>query len=136
MRGKLTKHWKQGLKRLLEDQRKTEYFAHKLLRRIFEENVIIRGLRVSTPDKDKNFTNTVAAVLDLTVLTDRQERNIILKICEKTTDKETKTVFVLRYYCVEAPAILVDNGITEIYVTIDSELEKLIWRTENNYEEI
>ena len=129
MRGKLTKHWRQELRCLLEDQRKTEYFVKKLLRRIFEEDVILCGLRTSTPEKEKKLADTDAVVLKLTVLTGRQERDILLRICEETADRESATAVILHYYCVEAPAILVDSGTAEIRVTVDSELEDLIWQT-------
>lgn len=132
----MTKHWRQGLERLLENQQQTEYFVKKLLRRILEEEVIIQKLRVNTPDKQKKLPGTVAAVLELTVLTNRQKRDIKLIICQKTSDKEPKTAVILRYYCVEAPAILVDSGAAQIRVTIDSELENLIWQAGNDYEKI
>ncbi len=129
MRGKLTKNWRQELSHLLKDQKKTEYFVEKLLRRILDEDIILCRMCAKISEKEKNTADINAAVLHLTVLTDRKERDIILKICEETADRKPKTAVILRYYCVEAPAILVDSGTAEICMTMDSELEDLIWQT-------
>lgn len=131
MKGNLTNRWESHLKSLLQDEKQAMYFAKIFMCHLLDQEVAIDRIRIKIPAGKETYgaTDHIAAVLDIWVLLNGEKRNMEVEICEKQAGALSKNVFSLRYYCVEAPAILIDSGVTKIRVTAGPEMEDYIRKT-------
>lgn len=131
MKGNLTNRWERHLKDLLQDEKQAKCFAEIFMCQLLGQEVGIERLLVKLPSPKGAYSaaNRTTAVLDLWVRLDGKKRNMEVEICEKQSGASSQNIFSIHYYCVEAPAILIDSGVTKIRVMAGSEMEKCIRRT-------
>lgn len=131
LKGNLTNQWARRLGSLLRDEKQAKCFAEVFMCQLLGREIGIERILIKLPAAKKCRTamNRPAAVLDLWVLLDGQKRNMEVEIYEKQSEDLSQNIFSIRYYCVEAPAILIDSGVTKIRVMAGPEMEDYIRKT-------
>lgn len=131
MKGNLTNQWGHHLESLLRNERQAICFAKVFMGHLLGQEVGIERLLIKIPAQKEDCVaaGCPAAVLDLWVLMNGEKRNMEVEIYEKQSGVLSQNVFSIHYYCVEAPAILIDSGVTKIRVTVGSEMEDHIRKT-------
>lgn len=107
-----------------------------LLSRILQTSIVVEKVSVRKPDCGKKTSSGIILILQMQikeqVADSVQTRIIELDICESSGDtyseaqKPGGVSFCLNYYCVEAPAILIDSGVTKIRIAYDTFVERCI----------
>lgn len=152
MEEKLKSLWEKKLQRLQKDSRYAVKFTEILLEKFLKQKAEVEELYVRLPQKEA--CTGELAVLDVTARIQGsfqgnfpggfQEkfpggsqgnlpgilRNMEIIICREILKEEPAVTFLLDYYCVEAPAILVDSGSTTLRFHMGSEIEECLQEAE------
>lgn len=115
MEQKINLHWDKCREKLICDKQYACQCAEKILRDILGQKIDIERITVKLPKKDNELL-----LMEMTVDEGGIKRNMKLIICREL--KENPMILTLCYYCVEAPAILIESGSAEIRLGIDSDV--------------
>lgn len=107
-----------------------------LLSRILQTAILVEKVSVRMPDCGKKTESGIILILQMQIkeqMADSVQTRIMeLDICESAGNtysgmkKLGGVSFCLNYYCVEAPAILIDSGVTKIRIAYDTFVERCI----------
>lgn len=144
MEEKLKSLWEKKLQRLQKDSHYAVKFTEILLEKFLKQKAEVEELYVRLPQKEA--CTGELAVLDVTARIQGgfqrnlpgsfQEnlpgilRNLEIIICREILKEEPAVTFLLDYYCVESPAILVDSGSTTLRLHMGSEMEECLQEAE------
>ena len=133
MEEKLQSRWEKKLQRLQKDSRYAVKFTEILLEKFLKKKAEVEELYVRLPQKEA--CTGELAVLDVTARMQGENfpgnlRNMEIIICREILKEEPAVTLLLDYYCVEAPAILVDSGSTTLRFHMGSEIEECLQEAE------
>lgn len=133
MEEKLKSLWEKKLQRLQKDSHYAVKFTEILLEKFLKQKAEVEELYVRLPQKEA--CTGELAVLDVTARMQGENfhgclRNMEIIICREILKEEPAVTFLLDYYCVESPAILVDSGSTTLRLHMGSEMEECLQEAE------
>ena len=133
MEEKLQSRWEKKLQWLQKDSRYAVKFTEILLEKFLKKKAEVEELYVRLPQKEA--CTGELAVLDVTARMQGENfpgnlRNMEIIICREILKEEPAVTLLLDYYCVEAPAILVDSGSTTLRFHMGSEIEECLQEAE------
>ncbi len=116
--------WEKRLQKLREDSYYAGKFAEILLEKFLKRKAVVKELVVRLPGR--RACEGELLILDMTVELHGNVRNMEIILCREMLEEQPAVSFLLDYYCVEAPAILVDSGNTTLRLSMSREIEKCL----------
>lgn len=129
MEKQLKFRWEKKLQKLREDSVYAAKFAEILLEQFLKRKAVIKELTVRLPGH--GACEGELMILDITVELYETLRNMEIILCREMLKEEPAVSFLLDYYCVEAPAILVDSGNTTLRLSMGRKIEKCLQEAES-----
>lgn len=128
MEEQLKSEWGKKLQKLQKNSRFAVKFTEILLEKYLKGKAEIEKLVVKLPQEETGEGEL--AVLYATAKTNGIRRNLEIRICTKILREEPAATFFLDYYCVEAPAILIDSGSTTLRLSMDERILQCLQEAE------
>lgn len=120
--------WEKKLQKLREDSAYAAKFAEILLEKFLKRKAVVKELTVRLPGR--GACGGELMILDITVELHETVRNMEIILCRGMLKEEPTVSLLLDYYCVEAPAILVDSGNTTLRLGMGRKIEKCLQEAE------
>lgn len=128
MEKQVKSQWEKKLQKLWEDSAYAVRFTEILLEKFLKGKAEVKELSVRLPRHRACRGELV--ILDAAVKQRNIVRNMEIILCREMLKEEPTVSFLMDYYCVEAPAILVDSGNTTLRLSMGKKIEKCLQEAE------